>query len=83
MAKPEPQPLLSSRHNTALVLDCSIDKVKELERRGILDRVRMTPGGNVYHTYAKVLDCAKGIHGAPPPVSSKRRQVNAEADAND
>jgi hypothetical protein len=41
---------LYSRKHTAEVLGVSIDKVKELEKLGRLNKVRLTPNGDVHHT---------------------------------
>jgi hypothetical protein len=52
--------ILYSRKHTAEVLGVSIDKVKELEKLGRLNKVRLTPNGDVHHTASEVAGLAKG-----------------------
>lgn len=60
MADPKiPEKLLVKRRHTAQLLDVSVDRVRHLEKLGLLDRVRLTPGGDVHHRYRQVVALAE------------------------
>ena len=69
-----PHQLLFTRRHSAELLDCSIDKVKQLEELGILDPVRLTPRGDVHHRAEQVRALAQtGVPTeAPAPVPFRR-----------
>ena len=59
--KAAPAPRLYTRRSTAALLDTSVDTVKELERQGLLEPIRLTgPRGQVHYNADQVLGLAKG-----------------------
>ena len=69
--KNPPQTILYSRKTTAAALDTSVDTVKELERQGVLSRIRLTgPRGDVHHPASEVMALAEKGVKLPAPTDS-------------